>query len=36
MKWVCIVCGYEHEGEEPPMECPICHVTPDKFKEVEE
>ena len=22
MKWVCKVCGYIYEGEEPPAECP--------------
>ena len=25
MKWVCKVCGYVYEGEEPPKECPKCH-----------
>ena len=32
-KFVCTVCGYIHEGPEPPAECPICHVGPDKFEE---
>ena len=32
MKWVCTVCGYVHEGAEPPKECPICHVGGDKFQ----
>ena len=32
MKWVCTVCGYVHEGAEPPKECPICHVGADKFQ----
>ena len=32
-KWVCSVCGYVHEGENPPTECPICHVSSDKFNE---
>ena len=31
-KWVCPVCGYVHEGEEPPAECPVCHVPGSKFK----
>ena len=31
-KWVCNVCGYVHEGDEPPAECPVCHVSGDKFK----
>ena len=34
-KFVCTVCGYVHEGDTPPAECPICHVGADKFKEVE-
>ena len=35
MKYVCPVCGYVHEGTEPPKECPICHVDGAKFKKVE-
>lgn len=34
-KFVCTVCGYVHEGDTTPAECPICHVGADKFKEVE-
>lgn len=34
-KYVCPVCGYVHEGDEPPAECPVCHVSGDKFKKVE-
>lgn len=30
-KWICPVCGYVHEGEEPPAECPVCHVSGSKF-----
>lgn len=30
-KFVCSVCGYVHEGETAPAECPVCHVGPDKF-----
>ncbi len=30
-KYVCSVCGYVHEGDEPPAECPVCHVGPEKF-----
>ncbi|MDR3150007.1 MAG: NADH peroxidase [Oscillospiraceae bacterium] len=33
-KWVCKVCGYVHEGNEPPAECPVCHVGADQFNEV--
>ena len=35
MKYVCPVCGYIHEGDNPPDECPICHASGDKFKAVE-
>ena len=35
MKYVCPVCGYIHEGDNPPAECPVCHVSGDKFKVVE-
>lgn len=24
IKWLCLVCGYIHEGTEPPEECPAC------------
>ena len=23
-KWVCGICGYVHEGDEPPEKCPQC------------
>ena len=35
MKYVCPVCGYIHEGDNPPAECPVCHVKSDKFSKVE-
>ena len=25
-KYVCPVCGYVHEGNEPPEKCPQCGV----------
>ncbi len=31
--WVCTVCGYVAQGENPPAECPVCHAGADKFKE---
>ena len=34
-KWVCSVCGYVHEGDSAPSECPVCHVKADKFTKVE-
>ena len=30
-KWICPVCGYVCEGENPPAECPVCHVSGSKF-----
>ena len=33
-KYRCLVCGYIHEGDEKPLECPICHVGPEKFEEL--
>ena len=32
-KFVCLVCGYVHEGDAAPAECPICHAPAEKFKE---
>ena len=36
MKWVCSVCGYVHEGDQPPEKCPQCKVPADKFIAQEE
>ena len=30
----CVVCGYVHEGESAPAQCPICKVGADKFEEI--
>ena len=30
-KFVCSVCGYVYEGEQPPEKCPQCGVPADKF-----
>ena len=35
-KWVCPVCGYVYEGENPPEKCPQCNVPGSKFKLKEE
>lgn len=32
-KFVCQVCGYVHEGESAPEQCPICKAPQDKFME---
>ncbi len=31
MKWVCSVCGYVYEGEQPPEKCPQCKAPASKF-----
>lgn len=33
-KWQCEVCGYIHEGPEPPGVCPVCGAGPEKFFEI--
>ena len=35
-KFVCTICGYIHEGDAPPQECPICKASADKFQELTE
>ncbi|MCG6931221.1 MAG: rubredoxin-type Fe(Cys)4 protein [Desulfofustis sp.] len=35
-KWECTVCGYIHEGDEPPKQCPVCGVGPEYFREIVE
>ena len=35
-KWVCTVCGYVYEGENPPEKCPQCGAPGSTFKEVKE
>ncbi len=35
-KFICTVCGYVHEGPEPPERCPQCKVPASKFKELKE
>ena len=32
-KFVCSVCGYVHEGDTAPEQCPVCKVPAEKFKE---
>ena len=31
-KWVCTVCGYIHQGDNPPEKCPLCGVPAERFK----
>ena len=35
-KFVCAICGYVHEGDNPPEFCPQCKAPASKFKEQEE
>ena len=35
MKWVCSICGYVHEGDQPPEFCPLCKAPASKFKKME-
>ena len=30
-KYVCSVCGYVHEGDNPPEACPLCKAPAEKF-----
>ena len=34
MKWRCTVCGYIHNGEEPPEKCPVCGADKSLFEEI--
>ena len=33
-KWVCRICGYVHEGDEPPAVCPLCKHPSTDFEKV--
>jgi rubrerythrin len=32
IKWKCSVCGYVHEGKEPPAKCPCCGHAREYFE----
>lgn len=34
-KYVCSICGYVHEGDEPPIECPTCKAPAEKFRKMD-
>ncbi|HLG30547.1 MAG TPA: ferritin family protein [Candidatus Brocadiales bacterium] len=36
MKWRCRICNYVFEGQEPPLECPVCHAGKYAFEKVDE
>ena len=35
-KWKCTVCGYIHEGDQPPEVCPVCKKPASVFMKLEE
>ncbi len=35
-RWRCTVCGYIHEGPEPPAVCPVCAADRSSFEEMAE
>ena len=35
-KFICMVCGYVHEGDAAPEKCPICGAPASKFKLMDE
>ena len=35
-KFICAVCGYIHEGNEAPEQCPVCKAPASKFTELKE
>ncbi len=35
-KWRCRVCGYIHEGQQPPIQCPVCGAPRNMFELVDD
>jgi rubrerythrin len=35
-KWKCVVCGYIHQGDQPPDRCPICGAPKSKFVKLDD
>jgi len=33
-RWICGVCGYVHEGDQPPEQCPACGAPASVFSEL--
>ncbi len=33
-KFVCLICGYVHTGDQAPAVCPVCGAGADQFKEM--
>ena len=36
MKWICTVCNYVHDGDEPPDKCPVCQAPKNVFEKKED
>ena len=36
MKWICKVCGYVHEGPQPPDICPVCKAPKERFELIDQ
>lgn len=36
VKWQCSVCGYIHDGDNAPENCPKCGVPKEKFEKLSE
>jgi len=36
MQWVCDICGYVHDEDEPTDTCPVCGAPRSKFSEFTE
>jgi len=34
-RWVCTICGYVHEGDNPPEKCPTCQQPSSVFKKMD-
>jgi rubrerythrin len=34
-KWICTICGYIHEDDHPPDECPNCGTRSLDFVELD-
>ncbi|MCP4219990.1 MAG: FAD-dependent oxidoreductase [bacterium] len=35
-RWRCLICNYEHEGEEPPEFCPVCNAPAKRFEPLDD
>jgi len=33
-RWRCTICGYIHDGDQPPYQCPICRAPAAMFEEI--